>query len=406
MYRRKRSRRSSRRVKTRRHSSVKRKTKSRSFRTRRSSKRRRGGRGKIIKNSWKEQLLDASTNPILTRKSFNARAGPSKVSTSTLVKANLQHATYRWEAINPYMNGSIPARNNPSCSTGGALQLSNFKATAGGLAAAIYCPLHMFDLTSVPNIINGTYTSPKPGFELSFTCNSAGAPIEAVFSNLIGDGNGNYGTSSAWQGENWGSASASSVSQPNRRTLHKGASIKMMLYGATNTASNFKISIVKIKQDWMHPDGPISNTYAGISQEGTRVLGWEQAVKPFVSHPLAQETKSGTRPFKIIKEYDFTIQPINGTSGSSFFSKEVDIWVPINKINKYDWNERSADTNLEHPTSYAQNLASLSNELEPKKRIYLMVRALNYKVDGTLPTTCAHTPSYDIVIKNHIANIA
>jgi hypothetical protein len=65
-----------------------------------------------------------------------------------------------------------------------------------------------------------------------------------------------------------------------------------------------------------------------------------------------------------------------------------------------NWTNQQPDTGIESVNSYQQELGAVSCTVEPKKRVYLMVRALNPNLQGTVDSVTKNfTPSYDIMIR-------
>lgn len=411
MYKRKKR---SRRVKTRRSSIHKHGRRRRS--SRRSSRRshRRRGRKTMSKLAQKgPSLLDVQPLALETRakrKVYKRRSTGSKL--LKILSGNLQKNTVRWQAVNPYMNTTVAARNNSSKFVGGAYSLRN---TGGGILN-LAAPLHMYDLTSCNNANGGSIITYNPMRELIFNPSATSTGFLAWNGDTL---SGVTNAATSWQSENMAGLNTSVNDVPNRRTFIDNISIKLTCYGSRLYPTTFNIALVKLKHDWMHPETDIPASIPTLNT--TRCQFYESIVKPLMSHPIASETFRIPRGLKILQQQSFTIEPPmrtiigGGTAPGEFpigppmewvgHQKIVDFYFQPNMVAKYDWYESNTDAHPDDKQTAAVNIGTAHCVVPPKDRVYLMVTATN-RISGVLDDVYNnHEPSYDIVIKKTYTNI-
>lgn len=329
-----------------------------------------------------------------------------------LVKANENKEIWRWSNLRNFENISVVPSNNVATEVGGgAYWLYNYNnGLAGGNVH--YLPLNMFDVTSLVNPINGTSVSVNPSWRLRINnSNTAAAPMWMQLTNQDESGNDLAGNSS------WRVVDSSQTSQvgtgPKRRCMLDWVRAKMVLYGAYNQVTKFKIMFVQLKEDWLHPDfvydapglpNNLSNPYA---QQAAQF--WRAFTASFSQHPANSVVGYNPKYMKIIKQFNFVLQQNNSTDtyqGSIGHNKVMDIFMPLNRVCKYDWlRNTSAGITDYKAAGYDHYNGNLSTTVHPKARIYMIVMASNWVfVDaqsGGVPQV-SNTPSFDLNLTKRI----
>lgn len=351
---------------------------------------------------------------------MKVRAGSKKkMSThryvTKLVKSSIQSNIWRWSAINPYMNTTVAPRNVLNTQVGGgAYALQNGNDAVG---SNLHVPLHMFDLTSANNFVQGTYIYKNPSYMPVFQ-NSSGSNI--TWSNMVTDTN-NGAVGSNWNIESTTGTASSFGTSPYTKANLDYVEARLLCYGAANMATDFSIDLVQIKEDYMHP-GFVTNTSnlnsnitSNADYANSTIAVYESLLKPYVAHPLNSiNPRQAHSHFKVLKSIKFTLQPrlSNETDANVGHCKQVNLFWRANRTLKFDWGENLIDPQLSGQVASAYktwigNNGMLQTSVVPKARVYLMVRAtnptnVNY---GSSAPTVLLTPSYDILLRQKLTQI-
>lgn len=315
----------------------------------------------------------------------------------------------RFGGLQPFMNVTYaPANAKKTEVGGGAYWLQNFFNGVSGL----YQPCHVYDITSLANVINGTYSAASPGWVMKFvTTNPGTVPISAVlFDNLYG----NYGSgtslnsSSTWQAEDTAAGANAPGSQPLRRCLQDWTQAKLLCYGAAKQATNFVIEFIQLKEDWLHPEFcSINTTQIAADYLNAQIAFWEHYVKSSVSHPIATSSPLKRNMFKVLKTIRFTLNPrlSTETDANVGHCKQINVFYHMNRLCKYDWAENGIEANINLASAYAQNAGALQNVVHPRARIYMTIRATNTNYVNNVAPSTDYTPSYDIVLRKKFTTL-
>ncbi|AIF34797.1 capsid protein [Sewage-associated circular DNA virus-10] len=410
MYRRRKTARKSRRVKTRRSSLGRRKRSLRkvSRRKRKSTPRSGMKMRRSVAKSANPTMMDVQAVAIETSKRSSARLKSRGNFINKVVTANLQSSILRFQAINRYMNRTELQRNT-AFTYGGAYSLQNV-----GVPTQTFCPLHLYDITCSPNIVNTTVTQPVVAQVLTLRTGAVpfSTPTSTNFEYLYGDSlAGSDGVSTGWQQEQLPSGFGTVV-YPNRRTLLEWVSLDMFCYGAILMPVTYTVSVVKFSKDYLHPGmgGIDFNAIDDVRLD--RLNFWLRQIKSDISHPLALEGQTGNARLKVLKTQSFTLQPSSNAVGEGGITnpaprtKRFTMKIAINDVMKYDWNDRvNTDNNILDPGSTIENKGEMSTYVDYKKRIYIMVQATNRAPTENDSSDWRFSPSYDIVIRKKYTNI-
>lgn len=322
-----------------------------------------------------------------------------------LVKANVQKSIWRWSGISYYNNLTVPPLNQITTETGGGAYWLHNKVDSIGNR---FVPVHLYDLTAYPNTIAGGFSNVNPTYQLTFSSSN-----NPAFYGLVNQDREGTTADGKWQQESMPDIFGSNSSLlPQRRTLLENINLKMLAYGAKGNACNYQIDFVQFTDEIVDPLFISVNGVVGRDLEAARAF-WQQICKPFCSHPISDQSPMyKTQKFmKTLKSYKFTMQGVNTDEANALIphQKNIKLYMPLNRILKYDWRETDTTAlgDLVDPGAYTQNLGRTTNWVEPKARIYMMIRAFNHVQVAYTPgvSTIDITPSYDINIHSSLQNI-
>lgn len=342
---------------------------------------------------------DLGTGGELTKSHVTFGGRPRPVSIAKLVKSSRQTQILRYSAISPFMNTGTAPLN--TCAVGtvlgaGASWLSNWYNTTPGIVSL---PLHVYDLTCMNNVVNGSVLSASPGvFALQTTLTGSVSWLP-----LVGN-QPSSGTSANWQYEDTATLGTNAGSQPLRETLMDWVQARMMCYGSAKMATEYTIEVIQLREDYLCPDimsGTLPST-AGIDYKNAANQFWNSYVKSYCAHPVATTVPTNRKHYRVIKTIRFTLQPrlSNETDANVGHCKQLNIFFRTNRTCKYDWAEDTIDPNVESGATFPTQQGQLQLTVHPKARMYMTIRATNVTeiVSPAVPTT-DYTPSYDLLLR-------
>jgi hypothetical protein len=265
------------------------------------------------------------------------------------------------------------------------------------------CPLHLFDITSSNNVVQGSFVGYNPSWQMTFPNYNSVTPVGGIdayvlFNNMV---QGSVYSTTQWDPENIGRGITRVSSVPGKRCLLKYVNVRMLCYGMTNMATKFEIDVIQLKEYYLHPDIDALLPYLNQYQVSATDF-WQTMVKKQVTHPINNMTPKFNSQVKYLKRISFILQPrlTNESDAVIVHSRQVNLFIPMNRVCTYDWTNEQPDPSIESVNSYQQELGCVACTVEPKKRVYLMVRALNPNLQQNVDTvTTNFTPSYDIMIR-------
>jgi len=369
-------------------------------------------RGRKVEYQGGHLRADSGSGAELTTERFTFRLGSKKGLSNKLVKANASDVYYKFGAMAPFMNTTSVGVFG-SVVGGGAYALINFVSTLTPTNPFnLYVPLHVYDITCINNVINGSVTNSTPmwGMTLSGTVGAGPTfPVSSVgFSPLTGYNlAGTSSTSSALQLEK----SEYLTVQPTEHNLQEWVNIKMLCYGATNIATEWKLTVFQLKDDEFHPYEIAESTgvdLAAYPEAQGATNFWEGFASKSFKHPMAQLDIDYKKHMKVLKEITFTQQPrlTNESDAVLGHCKQVNMFIPVYRKNNYKWVEPGLDPNLENVNAEAAQLEQLSCYLKPKSRIYFAVQATNVTAPSAVVNTTAYCPTYDIQLRYKYTNLS
>jgi rRNA processing protein Gar1 len=168
---------------------------------------------------------------------------------------------------------------------------------------------------------------------------------------------------------------------------------------------------VQFTEDCIDPEFSLSGATQTLGSAGftenyalSAASFWEQQVAKEMLHPLAASSGRVTKKYmRVLHSHRFTIQPRLTNEPDSIVtghSRILNITWNANRICQYDeHNTGTYNLNVPVPGAYAQQIGQVSDFVQPRAKVYLMIKATSLSqltVGAASPTV---TPSYDIVLR-------
>jgi len=319
-----------------------------------------------------------------TKSSSSSRLGRKTSAAQTalkLTKAQLETVIHRWNGAKAF-------------DTNGYYWMSNFVNTAGRRDM----PLYLFDLTSVHQNPSGTTALPFVQLSVETATGVAAFTPQSHFASS-GGAMGSGGTS--WGLEKQPLSTDQGI--PLNKSFLKSVSIKMNCWGAKTKATTYTIQLVKFLDDDLVPNHlSYAADLAGATSKRTDF--YQNLMKSLTYNPISQTGGSFKGRMKVLKSENFIIQPNDTSDGDTDPNvRTLSMYVAMNRVISYLEQAAFITTvaNLSDDADYAENSQAMNKpQTRPKSRVYLMIRASNYKLDTSNSNT--DTPSFDLVIRaNH-----
>lgn len=269
-------------------------------------------------------------------------------------------------------------------------------------------PLHMFDVTYIPN--NTSSKDPLYGGMHSVNMSKITAALSYSGPLIHQDQNGDpiavlTGTDVLESGV---------PATDNDFATLKWIDLKMNLYGSFSVPVKYRISLIRFTDEISVP-GASNSAARAISQ-------YESMVKPFKYSNLLTNTSNQSRAYSTIKEWNYTIQPLNKTEvwnmnmtgGEEVLSPhfiEFKEFIKLDRAMNYAWHDdptvATAVTDKPSTDQFQVTNADVHSSPYPTSRIFLAIQCTSPKVDTTTnPLTAASTStqwqwagSYDICMR-------
>lgn len=300
--------------------------------------------------------------------------------TSALVKSTLETVIYRWNGVKAFTgNGNYWMQNR----------------TITGIR---YLPWYMMDLTGVNNFTGATPTlsSAVPMVQLR-----QDAATGNMFFGAI-SGYTNNGTSATFNYRPETAPQDLSQTASFGKSMIQSAAIQANLWGATAKATKYMVQVVKILDEDLVPDHNLA--FAGTEvtlATPKRNDFYQNMIKSWTFNPISTTGGISARKYKVLKTQTITIEPNPTTDGDA--DPQCVVYKAFLKLNKVMRYEETAafiptDVDLNDQADYAVNTgAQLTTQVNPKSRIYLVIRSTNYGADAG--DTNVNTPSFDLSVR-------
>lgn len=286
---------------------------------------------------------------------------PRQVAMSKFVRDNISKNIYSYRTYSQFggLTGNIGLLNvSPTTSTG-----------------PFQVPLNLWELTSSPNIVNGTITYPAIRWAPVFS-----TPLSSATLSWTNDGTLSI--------ENADNATSYVQNMPSGSSHLNWVKAKMLFYAPTTVPCRFQIDIVQFKDTRLVPDAS-----TGISDFARSF--YQAMVKRFAFSPLEDGDTKYQKYMKVLYTNSFILNPKESTESVNTILRQVDIFLRLNRRCTYDWEDNDGMNVL---TLDGQTNTGVNNKLQvhPRARIFMIIRA--QAQNSTAYSATVH-PSYELVLK-------
>lgn len=295
----------------------------------------------------------------------------------------------------------------------GALICGNIQAATLD-SNTLECPLHLWELTGSTQGQATSTLSPVVFYKLCFgnSTNSANVFWRAAVTSqtatdtvAAGDINIFRDVTTAPEEFNMTLNKADTIQDislavhtgPGARGYLAGVSAKLLLNGPQNAPTKWIIQLVQLHEDVV-PGANISDAQTAF---------WQAMIKPLMFSPLADGLHSMQKKYiKILKTHVIEMDAPESTedhlvSRTKYFKQ----YFNLNRTLNFKWGIGQAKMHLENDSVVKDiNLNSFSTHVEPKARVYLMIRA--EAAQSSTGSDVLINPSYDYVMRFYHKSIA
>jgi len=300
--------------------------------------------------------------------------------TAKLTQSMLESVIYRWNGVKAF-------------SGNGNYWMQNRVVTAG----TRNLPWYMMDLTAINNWDNGTVRPSYPMLQMRQTV----ANGNIFFASIGGLSNTGLGPTNSYIVEKGPQVDGAETASFGKSMLTH-ASIQANLWGATAKATKYMVQVVQIKDEDLVPDHALAfaGTEATLATPKRNDF-YQNMIKSWTFNPISTSGGISARKYKVLKTQTITIEPNPSTDGDVDAQVVVyKTFLKLNKLMRYEETAQALTTDVQTSdnAAYALNTgAQLTSQINPKARIYLVIRATNYGADAG--DTSQFTPSFDLSVR-------
>lgn len=259
--------------------------------------------------------------------------------------------------------------------TNGSLYLKNIVTALGPPPTGPNeLPVHLYEVTSQANTVNGTLVTPNIGWFPTLT-DVTGTSTTITWNNSF-----------PFAIETTPRITTAVDNAPHFKDRLDWVQAKFMFYCPTTKPTRIQIDLCQLKDTRLVP------TTGTVDQ--FHVAFWQAMAKKFVKNPLESNSTDMTKWLKIIDSKSFILEPKETTEVQNTNMREVNLFYRMNRLCRYNWNQNdivNMGTN-DQPVNAANN----SVQVHPRARIFLMIRGISGF--ATAQTSTLH-PSYDIILR-------
>lgn len=277
---------------------------------------------------------------------------------------------------------------SPYGGTTGPLLLPNWQPSPG--TGPKRTPMTLMDLSSVTNVIDGIVQTPQTTWNITFSDETAGAIGTWIPAPVD------------WQlkPENISASASSFANKPHAQDYLKWAKIDMLFYHPLTISTKINVQLVQFMDRRLVP---VQTVYP-VSSENMDTFAtafWQSQLKGYMYSPISPTNgKSYSRYIKVLHNETFLLNPKESTEATNTRYKILKLFKNFNRCQKYDWEQNDAMNMDTGDIQY--NLGKNQVTVQPKARIYLMIRALSTELTGGTypPTGYANVwPTADIFVR-------
>lgn len=264
----------------------------------------------------------------------------------------------------------------------------------GALGTAVAAPVHIFDLTCVPNANGTTAVGQTTGHALGFTNETSSSSV--TWTNL----NTNVAGSTQWQ--------AMTAPNANPERMEGGMSYldwvncKLLFYAMSQFPTKLQIDIVQFRRDILvpAPDAGTSTTEADAF--------WQSLSHVYMWNPIHPVNGNYRKNLKVLKSITVEMDAKETDENTPCRYKEVNLFLKLGRKLNYRWLEQDqAGFGATGPTAEIQiNTSANQPRVHPRARIFLMIRSVTPLQFPLGTSTSANTVTYDISLTKKHLNLA
>jgi len=351
--------------------------------TARAARGRRGGSGTITRR--RKYTKDAGNTADYSKVTSNyGKAQPYVKKQLSIVNSNTEKTVWVFRAINKAW---------------GQLGFHSLNCNQpGGVLTSLFAPLHIYDLTCVPNANGTTATAQTVGYHLGFTNETTTA--SALWTPLTNNVTG----STQWI--------AMTSPNPNPERMEGGQSyldwvnVKLLLYAQTQFPTKVKIDLVQFTRDTLVPSPD-----AGTSTVEADAF-WQSLTHPYMWNPIHPVNGNYKKYLKVLKTVVVEMDARESDENAPTRYKEVNMFLKLGRKLNYRWleNDLASFTGVNsNPagTIEAQiNTAANQSRVHPRRRLFLMIRSVSPLLFPNGVASAANTVTYDISMTKKHLNLA
>lgn len=293
----------------------------------------------------------------------------------------------RYQGYNPYSN--VAAKGWYTLDWN-----DTYVATDPAVGTYQHMPVHLFDLTSATNYSNGTNFIAAPHHRLNQKTNGS---LPFFFENLEGiDPVG--GPTKNWHREKTSNSYGAEVDYLGDRSILDWIDVRLLLRGRKNLKTRFHIDMIQLDEKV----NPYFNVGFSDVHNGSATFNtfWEAIATQYTRSPLNVASARVGDFKKHMKVFRSWTYEINADSSDDLdpnsVVKHVKIFERMNRMCNWNWRPVDDPEQINNSADYPVEYASRYSHVDPKARIFLMIRAdANYNNGASLNDTA----SYDMVFR-------
>jgi len=279
----------------------------------------------------------------------------------------------------------------------GFYPLASRTAGAGDLTV----PMHVWDLTCIPNITQPSNTIITPNVGYSCVIGYTGSPSAATTASVTTLSSQTVDGATVTNSQQlYESISGGYDDLPKRKSFHEWSAIKLNLYGVRKRATKYVVQLVTVKDE-------NAEFISGLSTNQEKLKLYDYLARPFMYNNLNTGDPQSKSKFTVHKTYETIISPTMtdeyGGATATPHMQTLKWFIRHNEVRRYDWLRGAVPANLTN-ASFDQEIGINDTRVHPTKRLFLVIRALSPEVRTTADLTVAadpiSEPSYDCVIRN------
>lgn len=335
----------------------------RGSRTKKSTLQKSEGTGAY--NQWTQRYAQAKFGRLTMRKILNQ---------------SVEQSIFVWQKLSRF-------------GTGGTIRMSHCQDNAS-TPTYTDLPCICFELNSVPNWVNGAKSNYPPLCGLRKAVNGNYIWYSIQGQQPVGSLNAN------WQVEKSSHPDTVAGCYPQDQSILKWIQLEMELNGCTSQPTKYTIEVCKFNEE-VTPNVNIG----GSQTDGNYNEFWDNEMKSYTFSPLSQLVPGYKKKKKyVLRRWNVDLDPTASFENDARpHVKTFRVFLRMNTKCTYDWKYATgtgqAPADFED-VDYKQEDNENQNQVDPKARLFLLIRATNY-VLNTAPAqiTTANTPDMNLRVR-------